>query len=646
MIGKHRLPYQDPEIPGQPRESGEISYFTSPTPTGKFTYLGHERPSNGSGTYYTYGDLAAFQDSDGKAYVVVDGPGQGCINILELDADYLHYVRWVATLPGGVEAPYLIKMQGRYWVFCSGVSGWGGTSTRYATAGNIAGPWSAYQPVQNSPAVQNDFLFQVTGSQGSFVLWGGDIWRASAGTRKNMWLPLQWNGNIPVCTRYDKWYVDVAAGTWSLTNNQVSTPVFTPGPGTYASTINVTVSTATSGAQMRYTTDGSTPSATAGTLIGGASGTVTLSVSCTFKAIAFKSGMTDSHVASAAFAVVTGTEKSYSPVADSYVWADTNPGVNYGSTATLSVKDGNVNDKWAYFKFDTTGAGTILSARLRVYGSAEGTPCTVKAYGCDTDSWTETGITWNNKPAPLTTALSTVSTTTTAQYYEWDVTSYIQAQLAGDKMATLVLDSTSLEVKNFNGNSKENATNRPELVAQTTLTKKTIEITSGYTLIALPLVPAAALTAESLARQINADGGHCTSVIEYRDGAFATHPAGTAVENFTLAVGKGYFVRCDRASQVYVTGYPFDRALSPVALSPGYNLIGLPLDPEPADRYTAERVGQEINADDGNATQVITYENGAFQTHPIGTAVNNFTVATGKGYFVRTGKTSTWTVRR
>jgi len=62
----------------------------------------------------------------------------------------------------------------------------------------------------------------------------------------------------------------------------------------------VTISTTTSGASIRYTTDGSTPTSTTGTLY---SAPVAVGVTETLKAIAYKTGMTDSAVASAAYTI-------------------------------------------------------------------------------------------------------------------------------------------------------------------------------------------------------------------------------------------------------------------------------------------------------------------------------------------------------
>jgi RHS repeat-associated protein len=86
---------------------------------------------------------------------------------------------------------------------------------------------------------------------------------------------------------------------------QVATPTFNP-DGAYFSacansyTFNVTISTTTSSAQIRWTIDGSTPSPTNGTLINGTSGVASFTVSSnqtkTLQAIGYKTGMTPSNI--------------------------------------------------------------------------------------------------------------------------------------------------------------------------------------------------------------------------------------------------------------------------------------------------------------------------------------------------------------
>ena len=74
----------------------------------------------------------------------------------------------------------------------------------------------------------------------------------------------------------------------------VATPTFSPVPGSYTSATTVALRSTTAGATIRYTIDNTTPTETHGTV--GTS--VTLRSSVTLQAIAYKTGMADSGVAS------------------------------------------------------------------------------------------------------------------------------------------------------------------------------------------------------------------------------------------------------------------------------------------------------------------------------------------------------------
>ena len=84
------------------------------------------------------------------------------------------------------------------------------------------------------------------------------------------------------------------------TTASVATPTFSPSPGTYNNSVNVTISTTTSGATIRYTTNGSDPTSSSTVY----SKAITVSSTTTIKAKAFKSGMTDSATATATYTIV------------------------------------------------------------------------------------------------------------------------------------------------------------------------------------------------------------------------------------------------------------------------------------------------------------------------------------------------------
>ncbi len=96
----------------------------------------------------------------------------------------------------------------------------------------------------------------------------------------------------------------LAFGCGSATNgpeqNTVAAPVLSPEAGTYSAAMDVAITTATAGASIRYTADGSTPSPTAGTLY---TGPVHVAATTTLRAVAFRDGWTTSAVTSATYTI-------------------------------------------------------------------------------------------------------------------------------------------------------------------------------------------------------------------------------------------------------------------------------------------------------------------------------------------------------
>ena len=90
-------------------------------------------------------------------------------------------------------------------------------------------------------------------------------------------------------------------------SSKVATPTFSPAPGTFTSAQNVTISCTTSGATIHYTTDGSTPTTSSSTY----SSAISVSATTTIKAMAVKSGMNNSDVATATYTIEAPSTDQY-----------------------------------------------------------------------------------------------------------------------------------------------------------------------------------------------------------------------------------------------------------------------------------------------------------------------------------------------
>jgi len=103
---------------------------------------------------------------------------------------------------------------------------------------------------------------------------------------------------------------NVNAQTYTL---GVLAPNFSPVQGTYNTSQNVTMTTTTTGATIRYTTDGSTPTESSTQY----TAPVAVNVTTTLKAAAFKAGWTSSAVTQGTYTMKVGTP-TFNPVAGEY----------------------------------------------------------------------------------------------------------------------------------------------------------------------------------------------------------------------------------------------------------------------------------------------------------------------------------------
>ena len=161
-----------------------------------------------------------------------------------------------------------------------------------------------------------------------------------------------------------------------------------------------------------------------------------------------------------------GGSYSLNPTADSYTYGGS-AATNYGTAVDLIVKDGfgTTYDRVSYLKFNLSGvAGTISSAWLRLYchGLSNGAPSTAKCFTVADDSWTETGMTWNNAPALGGQVGSTLNVGTINTWYEVDILSFVVTEYNGNKVVTIAVKDDTQVNKMIDFDSRE-ATNKPVL---------------------------------------------------------------------------------------------------------------------------------------------------------------------------------------
>lgn len=140
------------------------------------------------------------------------------------------------------------------------------------------------------------------------------------------------------------------------------------------------------------------------------------------------------------------TGAALTPAADAQV-VEGYPTSNYGASTSMYVQSagsGTYRNERAWVKFDLSGkipsGATITSAKLKLFcWKAQGGTMNAEVYGA-TDGWTEAAITWNNQPAYGSAEDSAVLLAgKTNLWHEWDVTSFVVSQAAGDQVVSLMV---------------------------------------------------------------------------------------------------------------------------------------------------------------------------------------------------------------
>jgi uncharacterized repeat protein (TIGR01451 family) len=148
---------------------------------------------------------------------------------------------------------------------------------------------------------------------------------------------------------------------------------------------------------------------------------------------------------------------TFSPDADARVQED-QATTNFG-TSFLRTDGGSDPDVQTYLRFPVSGVfGPVQTAKLRLW-STTATVDGPAAYGTG-NSWSETGITWNNRPAPTSGAMDDKGALAASAWSEWNVAPL----LTGNGTYSFLLSTSSTDEIDFASRENTNSSLRPQLL--------------------------------------------------------------------------------------------------------------------------------------------------------------------------------------
>ena len=200
---------------GQSYATAQAGVFTSATVDGNYKQVSHFQPNSNMAR-----DDSLFKDDDGKAYFMAAANNNQDMIIYQLADDYLSVKSQVVTVFAGKqrEAPAMFKQGGRYYLITSAATGWDSNQAQYASATNIAGPWSSLSNLGDGTTfdTQSAFVIPFVGSQATTYIFAGDRWQdPDLVSSKYIWIPIQISGTSLTLNDYAQWQLDVTTGHWS-----------------------------------------------------------------------------------------------------------------------------------------------------------------------------------------------------------------------------------------------------------------------------------------------------------------------------------------------------------------------------------------------------------------------------------------------
>jgi hypothetical protein len=204
-------------------------------------------------------DCTTFIDDNGTAYFISSANENMDLHIYKLTSNYQDIDSLVYNFVGFQrEAPAMFKNNGKYYLVTSGATGWSPNQGKYASATNLAGPWSAWQNFGNTTTYDSQaaYIQPIQGSEKTSYLYMGDRWAGATGgpvnDSKYVWLPINIDSSGNISISYSD-SISIDTDTGVIVNGQVVVD-----PANIAYNKSVTASSAESGNPASNGNDGIT----------------------------------------------------------------------------------------------------------------------------------------------------------------------------------------------------------------------------------------------------------------------------------------------------------------------------------------------------------------------------------------------------
>lgn len=188
-----------------------VAVLTCDKVDGDYQYVKSFRPLN-----HESRDIGQFIDDDGTAYLIFEDRPFG-FRIAKLAPDYLSIEKEMCLIPQHMEGGAVVHYQGLYYAIGSSLTGWNPNPNKFATATNLAGPWSEFKniadPETKTYGSQSTMMLKVVGTKTTTVIFMGDMWRPQTQWESRyLWMPLEIGEGKLWLNKPAPWTLDVKTG--------------------------------------------------------------------------------------------------------------------------------------------------------------------------------------------------------------------------------------------------------------------------------------------------------------------------------------------------------------------------------------------------------------------------------------------------